>query len=283
MGLAAQVREQFVSAQEYLKKQERYRRALEVYREKLRKAAAATAAATAPLATAGSPAATAASKPPSTPASPLATASAEVGEEPEEPARDLRLEALGLALEKKLPVLVRAQREDDIRTALRLADEFKFRLVLRHGAEAWKVADLLAKRNIPVIVGPIGQQPSSFESPGARYDNAALLRKAGVTIAIQTAETHNVRNLPFAAGMAAAHGLTPEEALEAITAGAARVLGIAGRYGTLEKGKVANVAIFEGEPDGDPLQPRTKLRQLFIRGKQVPLKSRQTELFEKYR
>ncbi|TPW01560.1 MAG: amidohydrolase, partial [bacterium] len=158
-----------------------------------------------------------------------------------------------------------------------------FRMVLRFGAEAWKVADLLAKRGIPVIVGPIGQQPSNFESPGARYDNAALLRKAGVTIAIQTAETHNVRNLPFAAGMAAAHGLTPEEALEAITAGAARVLGIAGRCGTLEKGKVANIAIFEGEPDGDPLQPRTKLRQLFIRGKSVPLTSRQTELFEKYR
>lgn len=269
MGLAAEIRGRFIEAGEYRKKWDKYRRLLAKHQDELTRSAAASAVASVPSAltpTAGKVPAAEAAK-------------AEKPEPPDEPARDLKLEVLVQALERKLPVLVRAHREDDIRSAIRLADEFKLKLVLNHGSEAWKAAELLAKKEVPVVVGPINQQPDSFETLAARYDNAELLRRAGVRIAIQSSETHNVRNLPYAAGLAAAHGLPPQEALEAVTAGAARVLGIADRYGTLEKGKIANIAVTEG----DPLQPQSKLRKLYIRGRELPLTSRQTELYDKFK
>ncbi len=200
-------------------------------------------------------------------------------EPPEELDRDLKMEALRRALAGEIKVLVRAHRQDDIRAAIRLADEFDLDIVINHGTEAWRVASLLAEKNIPVIVGPINTQPDTWETLGARYDNAELLKRAGVDIAIQSSEAHNVRNLPYMAGLAAAHGLPPDEALEAITIGAARILGIEDDYGSLEPGKVANIAITEG----DPLQPRSRLRALYIRGQEVPLVSKQTELYEKFK
>ncbi|MBI3891735.1 MAG: amidohydrolase family protein, partial [Candidatus Wallbacteria bacterium] len=274
MGPVAEIRNAFEKARSYLEKQGKYRRKLEEYKQELasweasQKTTAAPGPASVPVGPASLPAK--ASEPPKKDKRP---------EAPDEPERDLKMEALGQALERKVPVLVRAHRQDDILAALRIADEFKLKLVLNHGTEAYRVAEQLAKRDVPVLVGPIDQQPETFETLGARYENAELLRRAGVRIAIQSAETHNVRNLPYAAGLAAAHGLPPQEALAAVTIEAAKILGIADRYGSLEKGKIANIAVVEG----DPLQPASQLRQLFIRGKSVPLTSRQTELFEKFK
>jgi imidazolonepropionase-like amidohydrolase len=198
---------------------------------------------------------------------------------PEPPARDLKKEALVAALRRERKVFARAHRADDIRAALALAKEFDLDLVVVHGTEAWKLADDLAARDVPVIVGPVNTQPDSFETLGARYDNAALLYRAGVRVAIQTADSHNVRNLPYMAGLAVVHGLPRVEALAACTIEAARILGIDDRYGSIEIEKVANLVIVEG----DIFQPRSKVRHIMVRGRDVPLTSRQTELADRYR
>jgi imidazolonepropionase-like amidohydrolase len=200
-------------------------------------------------------------------------------ERPVPPDRDLKLEALGPALAGKMPVFVRAHRVDDILTAIRLATEFNLKLILSHGTEAYKVADILAAKNIPVAVGPISTQPERLETPGAVYDNAARLQRAGVKIAIQTGETLNARMLPHEAGLAVAYGLPWEEAIKAITISPAEIFGVADRIGSLRPGMDADILVTEG----DPLQPLTRLRHLMIKGRPIPLTSRQTGLYEKWR
>ncbi|HLW79596.1 MAG TPA: hypothetical protein VKU44_08360, partial [Terriglobia bacterium] len=113
------------------------------------------------------------------------------------PGRDLRMEALLAALDAKVPVVVRADRLSDIEMALRLADEFHLRLILAGAASAWRIADQLAARKIPVIVGPVLEEPGRMESIDVRLDNAARLVQAGVQVAIRTGSVDDVRELPF--------------------------------------------------------------------------------------
>src|SRR3989442_2212070 len=143
---------------------------------------------------------------------------------PGRPDRNLKMEALLPALQGKMPVLARAHRVDDILTAVRLADEFKLRLIISHGTEAYKVADLLAAKHIPVVVGPITVQPERVETLGAIYDNAARLNRAGVVIGIQSGETLNDPMLPYEAGLAVAYGLPWEQAIRALTINPATIL-----------------------------------------------------------
>jgi imidazolonepropionase-like amidohydrolase len=194
------------------------------------------------------------------------------------PSRDLRLEAMVPVLKGATPLIISAHRLDDIETAIRITDEFGIRLILNHATEGYKIADQLAKREIPVLLGPVTTQPSSMEKLGAIYENAALLNASGVKIAIQSSNTHNVRILPYQAGLAAAYGLPKEEALKAITIYPAEIYGVSDDVGSLVKGKVANIVVF----DGDPLEPLTNLEYMFIRGREVELKNRQTLLYEKY-
>jgi imidazolonepropionase-like amidohydrolase len=203
----------------------------------------------------------------------------EGGGPPAPPDRDLKMEALLPALLGKVPVFARAHRVDDILTAVRLAEEFKLHLVISHGTEAYKVADLLASRKIPVVVGPITVQPERVETLGAIYDNAARLQRAGVVIAIQSGETLNARMLPYEAGLAVAYGLPWEQAIRAVTINPAQIFGVADRIGSLKPGLDADLIATEG----DPLQPLSRLCHLMIRGRPVPLTSRQTALYEKWR
>jgi imidazolonepropionase-like amidohydrolase len=198
---------------------------------------------------------------------------------PAPPDRDLKLEALLPALEGAMPVLVRAHRVDDILTAVRLADEFRLKIILSHGTEAYKVAGLLAAKNIPIVVGPITTQPEAIETQGAIYENAALLHRAGVKIAIQTGDTLNARLLPYEAALAVAYGLPWDQAIRAITLNPAEMLGAAARVGSLRAGLDADLIVTEG----DPLQPLTRMRLLMIKGRPIPLTSRQTALYEKWR
>ncbi|MEE8418405.1 MAG: amidohydrolase family protein [candidate division Zixibacteria bacterium] len=200
-------------------------------------------------------------------------------EEPELPERDLGKEAIVLALDKTIPVIASAKRKDDILAAISVAEEFGFELIILHGTEAYKIADILRKKNIPVLLGPVTTQPSSMENLGAVYENAALLDKAGVTFAIISGSTHNSRNLRFQAGIAAQYGLSFSTALKAITIYPAQILGVDSELGSIEPGKTANIAIF----DGDPLQPLTRVTDVIIEGRRIPMKSYQTELYEKYR
>ena len=150
--------------------------------------------------------------------------------------------------------------------------------MLVDGVDAYKVADELARRNIPVLLGPTTTQPDSIESAGAVYENAALLHKHKVRIAITTGGAQQAGQLPFEAGIAAAYGLDRDEALRAITINPAQILGIADRFGSLEKGKIADVVVAEGLI----LQPRAKVTRVYIRGKAIDLKTWQEDFQDQY-
>jgi imidazolonepropionase-like amidohydrolase len=177
-----------------------------------------------------------------------------------------------------MPMIVRAHRADDILTAIHIADEFGIRMILDQGTEAYKVAPELFKRRIPVLVGPISTQPERMETLGAIYENAAKLVEAGIRIAIQTDEVHHVRHLPFEAGLAVAYGLPWEEAIRAITLSPAEIFGVEATVGSLSNGSEANLFI----ADGDPLEIRTHIEKVYIRGVEVPMTNRQLEQYHRY-
>ena len=189
------------------------------------------------------------------------------------------LEALWPVIDRKIPLVVRAQKASDIQNALRFARDQKIRVVIEGGAEAWKVADELAAAKVPVLIKAMTDLPSSFESLGARFDNAALLEAAGVTFALVTGDTRNVRTLRQEAGNASAWGLPKDRALYAITRAPAEIFAVAPRLGTLSKGKIADVVIWSG----DPLELSTQPLGVWINGKEIPRRSRQTDLLDRYR
>ena len=188
------------------------------------------------------------------------------------------LEALGPVLRGELPVVAVANRESDIASALRLAHEFRLRLIVAGGTEAWKIADDLARARVPVIINPINDIPT-FDGPGARFDGAALLTRAGVPVIIIEGETGGARNLRWAAGYAVRFGMAWDSALAAVTLNPAKALGVDDRYGSLGPGKVADVVVWSG----DPLDFSSRAEHVYIRGVEVPHTSRQTELLERYR
>jgi imidazolonepropionase-like amidohydrolase len=127
-------------------------------------------------------------------------------------------------------------------------------------------------------VQPLDNIPS-YDALGVRYEDAALLAKGGVKVALLEPATENSRNLRQQAGNAVATGMTWDQALRAITLTPAEVFGVADSYGSLEPGKVANVVVWSG----DPFEFSTGVEHVFIRGRDIPLRSRQTELLERYR
>ena len=188
------------------------------------------------------------------------------------------LEALLPVLHGQLPLIAVANRRSDIETALRIAREFKLRLIVAGGAEAWEIADEIAAAGVPVLVQPMDNIPS-YDALGVRYENAGLLAKGGVKVSLMETQTENSRNLRQQAGNAVAYGMTWEQALRAVTLSPAEAFGVATQYGSLEPGKVANVVVWTG----DPFEFSTGVEHVFIRGKEIPLRSRQTELLERYR
>lgn len=188
------------------------------------------------------------------------------------------LEALLPVLRGQLPLLAIANRRSDIETALRIAREYKLRLILGGAAEGWTIPQQIAAAGVPVLVQPMDNLPS-YDALGVRYENAALLAKGGVKLALLETATENTRNLRQQAGNGVASGLTWEQALRAVTLTPAEIFGVADRYGSLEVGKVANVVVWSG----DPFEFSTGVEHVFIRGKEIPLRSRQTELLERYR
>lgn len=188
------------------------------------------------------------------------------------------LEALLPVLHGKLPIMIAANRRSDIENALRLAKEYKLKLILTGAAEGWEVADEIKAAGVPVLLDPLVDIPS-YDALSPRLDNAALLRKAGVTVAIASFDSHNTRDVRQSAGNAVANGMAWDEALRAVTLDAARELEIEKSYGSLEPGKVANVVVWTG----DPFEFSSYPSAVFIRGKLVPKDSRQHELFERYK
>ena len=188
------------------------------------------------------------------------------------------LEALQPVLRGELPLLVVANRRSDIETALRIAKEYKLRLILAGVAEGWMIAGEIAAAGVPVLVEPLDNIPS-YDALGIRYENAPLLAKGGVKVALMETATENTRDLRQQAGNAVASGMPWEQALRAVTLTPAEIFGVADRYGSLESGKVANVVIWTG----DPFDFSTGVEHVFIRGRDIRLRSRQTELLERYK
>jgi len=168
----------------------------------------------------------------------------------EETGRDLALESLGRVLEGEIPLLLTAERHQDIASALRLQREFGFRLVLDSAAESYLLTDEIRAADVPVIVHPPMVRPSG-ERENASMETAARLVEAGIPVALQSgyeAYVPKTRVVLFEAAVAAAHGLGFEGALAAITRDAAELLGIADRVGTLEPGKDGDLALYDGDP-----------------------------------
>jgi imidazolonepropionase-like amidohydrolase len=191
----------------------------------------------------------------------------------------LDLEALIPVIRGELPLVIGVERASDIEAALRLAKDFHLKLILAGASEGWMVAREIAEARVPVLLSPLSNLPGAFESLGATLENPARLHKAGVTVAFMTGDAHNSRNIRQAAGNAVAYGLPWDAALAAMTSVPAQIWGIAGRYGTLEPGKDADVVIW----DGDPLEVTSFPTAVFIRGREMPTTSRQLELRDRYK
>jgi len=185
----------------------------------------------------------------------------------EPPARDLRLETLVQVLEGKLPLLITADRSQDIASALRLAKEFNIKIWLDGAAEAYLLIDDIKSAGVPVII-----HPSMARAVGDRenqsFTTAAKLISAGIPVAMQSgyeAYVPKTRVVLFEAALTAAHGLTFEQALATITRDAAKILGIADRVGSLEVGKDGDIALY----DGDPFEYASHCTGVIIGGKIV--------------
>jgi imidazolonepropionase-like amidohydrolase len=193
----------------------------------------------------------------------------------------VHLEALAAVLAGRMPLLASADRATDIEAALDLAAEYKFRVIIQGGAEAWQVADRLAKSGVPVLTGALDSIPASFASLGARQENAAILRKAGVPIVLiaEQGETFRARTLRQHAGNAVAYGLPWDDALRAVTLAPAEVFGVADSVGSLQAGRDGNVVVW----DGDPFEFATRATHVLIRGRDARTASREDLLIERYK
>ena len=133
-------------------------------------------------------------------------------------------------------------------TAIRIAEEFNLDYCIEHATEGYKIADILAEKNVPCVVGPLLMGPAKHELWEVRLDNAAILVEAGVRVAIQVDASSDTKYLGIQTGIAVREGLPMEEAFRCITINAAEILGIADRVGSLEVGKDADISIFDGNP-----------------------------------
>jgi imidazolonepropionase-like amidohydrolase len=198
--------------------------------------------------------------------------------EPLAPKRDLKSEALLPYLDGKKMIVLAAESPSDLETAVSLANEFKLKFVLNHISHSQPVLDYVAGLKVPVIVGPIYEAPKEDERYDTVYSLPAQLYKRGVKIVFASYSAHNVRNLPDQAGFATAFGLPYDEALKAITLNAAEIWGVADQLGSLDVGKIANVVV----ANGDPLDVKTDVKQVFIAGREVPMSDRQVRLRDEY-
>lgn len=200
------------------------------------------------------------------------------------PARTSDVMALEPVLSGKIPLVISTNRESDLRQAIKLASDYKLRVIINGGVEAWRVAAELAAARIPVIVDPQANLPASFDQIGARLDNASLLHRAGVTVVTNlfARGIHGNYNagssLREGAGLAVANGLPYVEGLRSIITYPARIWGLSDRYGTIAAGQDGDLVIW----DGDPLEPSTLPTALLIGGNPVSLATRQTALSDRY-
>ena len=169
------------------------------------------------------------------------------------------------AMEGKLPLRIAASRATDIETVLKLAEEFNLTIVLEEAQEAWKVAETIAARKVPVLLRPEYGSVDGSEGGEVRFDSLRRLSDKGVRVALLPARADDPESLLGAAMLAAKHGTKRADALRAVTLTPAEILGVSDRVGSLEPGKDGDLVVLSG----DPLDPTTRVERVMIGGKTV--------------
>lgn len=209
---------------------------------------------------------------------PPAAAKGKKGEEPAKPPVPTRTQSILYALRRReTKAVFAAERASDILVALELAEELRLDALILGGAEAHVVREQLAAAKVPVLLGPVTTQPSSFDTFRASYENAARLHAAGVPFAFRVGGPHNARDLTTEAGIAVAYGLPFGAAVAALSGNGPSFWDL--KVGRIQAGFEASFAM----TDGDPLQPRSRVLRLWGQGAELPVRSRQTELYERFR
>ena len=192
------------------------------------------------------------------------------------------LRSLQLVLDKKVPLIISANRESDLLTLLDFAKEQNINIGFVGAAEAWKIAPKLAQANVAVFVDPMDNLPSSFEALGKRYDNAAILSKAGVNVMFLGQgflASHNAHTVRHSAGNAVAYGMDYDKALAAMISTPAEYFGGDKTYGQIAEGYQAELVLWSG----DPLEVTTLAEQVWIDGKATSMENRSTKLRDRYK
>ena len=198
------------------------------------------------------------------------------------PAADL--EALIPVVQGRMPIMIDADRVDEIDAALQLARDYNLKLMISGGAESWLAAGRLAAAHVPVLTGAMNNIPDSFARLNQRQETAAMLRRAGVQVVLVgngdgDESRFNARNIKYEAGNAVAYGMNYDDALRAITLAPAELFGLSDRIGSLQAGRDANVVVWSG----DPFEFSTRAEHVFIRGREFKEPSRQDLLIERYK
>jgi imidazolonepropionase-like amidohydrolase len=198
------------------------------------------------------------------------------------PAADL--EALIPVIQGRMPIMIDADRVDEIDAALALGRDYNLKLMISGGVESWLVADRLAAAHVPVLTGAMNNIPDSFAHLNQRQETAALLRRAGVQVVLvgnndDDESRFNARNIKYEAGNAVAYGMNYDDALRAITLAPAELFGLSDHAGSLQAGRDANVVVWSG----DPFEFSTRAEHVFIRGREFKDPSRQDLLIERYK
>lgn len=192
---------------------------------------------------------------------------------------DLIYDAMRPLFAREVPAIIPANNEQGIRNAVAFGERWGVRVVILGGSDAWRVAKFLAEKNVPVILSSLQSAPGNNVPYDAIYAQPGLLYEAGVKFAFSTGSGSNARHVPFHASLAVAYGLPSEGALKALTIWPAEILGADKEIGSIAPGKLANLFI----ATGDPLDLRTQVTEVFIKGRQVPDDDRHHRLYLKYK
>ena len=193
--------------------------------------------------------------------------------------QNLRYDAMIPAVRGEMPILVDANTVAQMRDVIKFMDSLKVKVIIHGASEGWQFADTLAAKRIPVILDGVTGVPGNNDPYDLVFANPGVLQKAGVQIAWATGGASSARDLPYEVGLAEAYGLDPEEALKSITINPAQMFGVDREYGSIEVGKMANVIV----TTGDPIDIRSQIKEVFVKGRRMAFDDRHTKFYEMYR
>jgi imidazolonepropionase-like amidohydrolase len=193
--------------------------------------------------------------------------------------QNLRYDAMIPAVRGEMPIVVDANTVAQMRDVIRFMDSLKVKVIIHGASEGWQFADTLAARRVPVILDGVTGVPGNDDPYDLIYANPGVLQKAGVQLAFATGGASSARDMPYEVGLSIAYGMDAEEGLKAMTINAARMFGVDRDYGSIEVGKVANVIV----TTGDPIDIRSQIKEVFVKGRRMQFDDRHTKLYEMYK